>query len=201
MAEKKETKSLFREKSIERIESPDKLNDYLRVTSPAVWVVLAAVIVLLVGVCIWGVLGHIDSTVTAAVISDKEGTKCLVPASALEGVVEYRTVTVEGQPLQLTPSVLEPATISEATDVYVLMAGDLKYGDVVYPIEVTGPADVTVSADETGAAGVTGSSDATVSADETGAADVGSSGNPLPEGIYVGELLIEEVSPMSLFFN
>ena len=34
---------LFREKSLEAIESPESLNDYLRVTSPQVWLVLAAV--------------------------------------------------------------------------------------------------------------------------------------------------------------
>ena len=50
MADNKDNKpnsqSIFREKSIERLESPEKLNDYLRVTSPGVWLVLATVIVL-----------------------------------------------------------------------------------------------------------------------------------------------------------
>ncbi|MBO5520412.1 MAG: hypothetical protein J5973_01895, partial [Eubacterium sp.] len=152
MADTSESKkSLFREKSIERIESPEKLNDYLRVTSPAVWVVLAAVILLLIGVCIWGALGHIDSTVSAAVISDENGTVCLVPASALEGVVEYRTVTVEGQTLELAPSVLQPQAVSEDTDVYVLMAGDLSYGDVVYPVEVVMPESASKPDGEAGA--------------------------------------------------
>ena len=41
--------NLFREKSLETIESPESLNDYLRVTSPGVWIILAAVIALLVG--------------------------------------------------------------------------------------------------------------------------------------------------------
>ncbi len=31
---------LFREKSIESIESPEALNDYLRVTSPSIWLIL-----------------------------------------------------------------------------------------------------------------------------------------------------------------
>ena len=31
---------LFREKNLERLESPEKLNDYLRVTSPGVWMIL-----------------------------------------------------------------------------------------------------------------------------------------------------------------
>ena len=31
---------LFREKSLEAVESPEALNDYLRVTSPGIWMVL-----------------------------------------------------------------------------------------------------------------------------------------------------------------
>ena len=62
--------SLFREKNLERLESPEQLNDYLRVTSPGVWLVLATVIVLLVGVCIWGFLGRIEATTQAAVVTD-----------------------------------------------------------------------------------------------------------------------------------
>ena len=50
---------MFREKNLERLESPEKLNDYLRVTSPGVWLVMATIIVLLAGVCILGVLGRI----------------------------------------------------------------------------------------------------------------------------------------------
>ena len=36
--------SLFRKESVERVSSPEQLSDILHVTSPAVWVVLAAVI-------------------------------------------------------------------------------------------------------------------------------------------------------------
>ena len=38
---------IFREKSLKRITSPEELGDYLRVTSPSVWMILAAVILLL----------------------------------------------------------------------------------------------------------------------------------------------------------
>ena len=128
---------IFREKSIERLESPEKLNDYLRVTSASVWIVLAVVILLLIGVCIWGVLGRIDSTAPAAVVSQDGETVCLVPASALEGVVACRTVNVQGERYDLEPSVLEPEVISETTDVYILLAGQLTTGDVVYPVTMT----------------------------------------------------------------
>lgn len=50
-----EKSKLFREKNLERLESPEQLNDYLRVTSPGVWMILSAVILLLIGVFIWAV--------------------------------------------------------------------------------------------------------------------------------------------------
>mgnify|MGYP007122110349 CR=1 FL=1 len=45
-----EKNSIFRKKSLDRIESPEQLNDYIRVTSPGIWIFLAAAIVLLVGI-------------------------------------------------------------------------------------------------------------------------------------------------------
>ena len=53
--------SVFRKKSLERISSPEQLNDYLRVTNPTVWLVLAAVILLLLGVIVWGSIATIES--------------------------------------------------------------------------------------------------------------------------------------------
>lgn len=47
-----EGSSLFRQSSMDRIRSPEQLNDYLRVTHPGVWVLLAAVAVLLAGLLI-----------------------------------------------------------------------------------------------------------------------------------------------------
>ena len=52
---------LFRKKSIERVTSPEQLNDYIRVSNPGVWMVLAAVVILLAGVCVWGVFGRLDT--------------------------------------------------------------------------------------------------------------------------------------------
>lgn len=62
---------IFRKKSLDKIQSPEDLNDYVRVANPGLWLVLAAVIILLVGACVWGICGRIESTlpVTAEVSS------------------------------------------------------------------------------------------------------------------------------------
>ncbi|MCR4704591.1 MAG: hypothetical protein K5641_00870 [Lachnospiraceae bacterium] len=55
-----EKKLIFREKSIERVSSPEQLDDYIRVTTPSVWLILFATIILIVGALVWGVLGRIE---------------------------------------------------------------------------------------------------------------------------------------------
>lgn len=66
-------KQIYREQSLNRISSPEKLNDYLKVTKPAVWAVLAAVILLLVGLLIWSTFAYIGSYVEGVAVV-KDGT-------------------------------------------------------------------------------------------------------------------------------
>ena len=56
-----EQASLYRKASVERVQSPERLNEYLRVTNPSVWVLLAAVIVLLAGLLVWSAFTSIGS--------------------------------------------------------------------------------------------------------------------------------------------
>ena len=53
---------LYRKGSLKQVQSPEQLNDYLRVTNPGVWVLLLAVILLLAGLLVWGSFTYIDST-------------------------------------------------------------------------------------------------------------------------------------------
>ena len=57
---------LFRKKSMDRISSPEALSDYLHVTSPTVWMILIAIILLLVGVLVWSSTANIDSFATGS---------------------------------------------------------------------------------------------------------------------------------------
>ena len=66
MAEEK--KSIYREKTLERISTPDQLTDYLKVTNPGIWVILAAVIILLAGIFVWSCTGVMETKADAKVI-------------------------------------------------------------------------------------------------------------------------------------
>ena len=56
---------LFRKQNVERISSPEQLQDYMRVTNPGIWMVLAAVIALLAGLLVASALVKVETTVEA----------------------------------------------------------------------------------------------------------------------------------------
>ena len=52
--------NIFRQKSIDKVSSPEKLDDYIRVTTPSVWITLIAIVLLLVGTLVWGIFGEVE---------------------------------------------------------------------------------------------------------------------------------------------
>ncbi|MBR6916557.1 MAG: hypothetical protein IKN38_00095 [Clostridia bacterium] len=63
MASNERDNSIFREKSINKVSGPESLNDYIKVTTPSVWIVLAALLVLLVGILAWCIFGRVEEHV------------------------------------------------------------------------------------------------------------------------------------------
>ena len=62
---------IFRRKSLDTISSPEQLTSYLRVTTPGIWAVLTAVILLLAGLFAWSAAGNLETTADAvAVVND-----------------------------------------------------------------------------------------------------------------------------------
>ena len=134
---KKKTSGLFRERSLEAIESPENLNDYLRVTSPGVWLVLVSCIALLAGFVLWGVFGSIDTTLKLAVTASDGRAVCYVPYSELEKVAQRGEVTISGQTYALrTGTSAKVVVVSEEMDPYIRVGGDLNVGDVTVELEV-----------------------------------------------------------------
>ena len=51
--------SIFRQESIDKVSSPEKLDDYIHVTTPSVWITLIAIILLLTGALVWSIFGEV----------------------------------------------------------------------------------------------------------------------------------------------
>ena len=87
-------KQIFRKKSVEKVSSPEQLNDYIRISNPSVWMTLAAIIILLAGVCVWGVLGRLETKVSAAALAESGSVVCYVKEADAEKVEGGMTVRI-----------------------------------------------------------------------------------------------------------
>ena len=56
---------LFRREALDRMESPEKVDEYIRVSTPAAWMLASALALVVVGVLVWGFTGSIAKTVSA----------------------------------------------------------------------------------------------------------------------------------------
>lgn len=86
---------LFRKKSLEKIKSPENIDDFIRVSNPGVWLLLVSVILLLIGMCLWGIWGHIDSTIETTVYVEGGTVICYVPEDKATSVKTGMTVAFE----------------------------------------------------------------------------------------------------------
>lgn len=96
------SEEIFRKKSLDKVKSPENLDDYIRVSNPSVWILLISVIVLLAGACVWGIFGHIDSTVDSVVRVENGSAVCYIAEENITAVKEGMTVKFDNSEAVIT---------------------------------------------------------------------------------------------------
>lgn len=132
--------SIFRKKSIDRISSPEELNDYIHVTRPGIWVILGAVVVLLLGMCIWGIFGRLEGNVKTCLVSTSNSTYCYIAEKDAESCVEGMEVRVGSFKGTLGKISKEASVLDSRYPKEMMEMGEFNYDDVVYKAAV----DITV---------------------------------------------------------
>lgn len=87
---------LFNKTSLAKISSPEKLNDYIQVANPSIWLILSAAILLLSSVCIWGIFGSISTTATVKGLADQGNIICYINTEAGVQIQEGMQVAISG---------------------------------------------------------------------------------------------------------
>ena len=74
--------NIFRKSSLDRISSPERLNEYIKITHPGVWSVLLGCLALLIAVGFWMFFGVIpDSVKAAGIVFPQDGVTAVIPQS------------------------------------------------------------------------------------------------------------------------
>ena len=130
---------IFRPQSMKKISSPEQMNDYIRVANPSVWMILAAIIVLLIGVCVWGIYGQLDTKLQTGGICEDGKLTCYVSEADLGKVQAGMAVAVGEKEYTVSSVAKAPIHLDGSTDAYLIHLAGLAEGDWAYAVVVDAP--------------------------------------------------------------
>lgn len=126
---------IFRKKSLDKISSPEQFNQYLCVVNTGVWPVLAAVFLLLSGVCVWGFFGELKTTLPVAAAVDGGNMMCYVSSEQAQGIEEGMRVEVSGVEYVVSKKSIRPEKVSDSLEPYLQYLGDFEEDSFVFAID------------------------------------------------------------------
>lgn len=92
--------SLFRKKNLERISSPEQLNDYIKVSNPSVWLIIGAIFIIAIAFSVWAFSGNITSEVSGTGVfqgssqDSIDSVVCYVDANYAQKISEGMSVRI-----------------------------------------------------------------------------------------------------------
>ena len=129
---------IFRKKSLERVSSPEQLNDAIRVTGPGVWLLLGAIAALLAGALLFAVFGRLETKLELPVAVGEGGAVCYVREDRAAELAPGMDVAAGGAALKVASVADEPVRAEDALDDYAMHLGGFEPGDWVYPVALDG---------------------------------------------------------------
>lgn len=127
-------RKIFRQKSIDRVSSPDQLDDYIRVTNPGVWMILISIILVMAGSIVWGTFGKLETRLKVPAVAGKGNVVLYVKGEDILDIKPGQKVEIDGSEGSII-SYLDDAIKAEDVlgDVTLSVAG-YAHEDMVYPV-------------------------------------------------------------------
>ena len=129
---------LFRKKALDQISSPEQLNDYIRVVNPSIWFMMVGVIIFLVGVCVWGIFGKLDTLLSVAAVNDNGRLVCYVKEADISSVNRDMDVEIGGNSYGIESIAARPLQVDDSFSEYLKHVGSLSEGEWVYEVVLDG---------------------------------------------------------------
>ena len=131
--------SLFRKSSIDRISSPEQLNERIRVANPGVWMLLTGILLILVGICVWGIFGRLNTVLPVGAVTDQGQTVCYVKEENRDQIHAGMEVTTEAGSSVVAEISLQPCSVDAGFPEYLRHVGSLSEGEWVYAVTLKEP--------------------------------------------------------------
>ncbi len=128
------------DKKLKRVDSPEQLNQYIKLANPGIWTILIAIVVLLAGFCIWGCFGKIETRVNAVVVSDGSGSFLYVNEQDRDRVSGGMTVRIQGSEsdFKTADAIGTQQKVTEDLNEYARHLGKFQIGEWIYRYKLNG---------------------------------------------------------------
>ena len=87
--------TLFRKNSLDRISSPEQLNDYIKVSNPSIWIVLIALFILFAVVFVWGITGSMPTSISISGVTQEGEAVCYLDTAHAGAVKAGQEVKIQ----------------------------------------------------------------------------------------------------------
>ena len=104
------------------------------------WLILAAIIILLVGMCVWGVFGKLDTKVSTAGTCTNGTMTCYVGSEDIRQITGDMKITVESRDYEILSIGNTAIRAGDGLDEYLRYLGGFSEDEWVY--EITGKTDL-----------------------------------------------------------
>ena len=132
-------------KALDRLQSPDDLDRYLRMPTPGIWISIIACAAILLGIGAWAVFGSVSDHITLRGVATIDGIVCLVDSDTALRIKKGDFAYVNGVPESVTHVEEWAYETSRHTEVGLTdleirqLAGDIK---TVHPIIISNSQDL-----------------------------------------------------------
>ena len=123
---------------MDRVSSPEQLQDYVRVANPGLWMVISAIVILLAGVVVWGFIGKIDTTMSTAIVTDNGKAVIYIGESNVEKIEVGMTVRSGENEYKITDIAKEAIKVDSSLTDYAIHASGITVGEWVYAVSIDG---------------------------------------------------------------
>ena len=126
---------LFRKKSLEKVESPEKVNALVRVLNPGIWILIVALALAIIGILVWTFSGKISETIEVYYRSSGYAGEVIYISEDMISEIEYgQEIESDGQKGKVTGWDEEPSLAEDVMDDYLIHLNNFSLDSFVYEV-------------------------------------------------------------------
>lgn len=118
----------------ETFSSPDQMNEYIRVATPRAWLLLTGIMLITVGICVWGIFGKMETKINAAVVVEDGSIIGFIEEEYSSSVKVGARIVLNENEYEITSLSAIPQEVDSAFPSYLMYVGALEEGDWVRAI-------------------------------------------------------------------